>query len=61
MFEYLEEGTLPADEKRAKVMVLSKSQFVITNGVLHHLKKDKSLNLDRSSTGCSEEALSRGT
>ena len=42
IFNYLEKGVLPIDEKLAKEMVLGKSQLVITDGVLYHVE-DKSL------------------
>ena len=42
IFDYLEKGALPTEERRAKELVLGKSQFTITNGVLYHLEKDKS-------------------
>ena len=44
IFNYLEKGVLPIDEKLAKEMVLGKSQFVITDGVLYHVE-DKSLQI----------------
>ena len=45
IFDYLEEGVLPTEEKQAKELVLGKSQLVITDGVLYHLEKDKSLRI----------------
>ena len=42
IFDYLEEGILPTEERRAREMVLGKSQFAIVDGVLYHLE-DKSL------------------
>ena len=45
IFDYLEEGILPTEERRAREMVLGKSQFTIIDGVLYHLEKDKSLRI----------------
>ena len=45
IFDYLEEGILPTEERRAREMVLGKSQFAIVDGVLYHLEKDKSLRI----------------
>ena len=45
IFDYLEEGVLPTEEKQTKEFVLGKSQFVITDGVLYHSEKNKSLRI----------------
>jgi len=38
---YLHTGKLPEDDKKARELVLSKTEFEIQDGVLYHLEKDK--------------------
>ena len=40
LIKFLETGTLPADEKQARVLALTKSQFHIEGGVLYHIESD---------------------
>ena len=44
-FAYLEQGTLPSDETAAKELVLTRDQYELVDGVLHHLEKDKTLRV----------------
>ena len=37
IFEYIEEGTLPQDEKTARKIVFESEQFIIDDGTLYHL------------------------
>ncbi len=43
-FTYLEGDILPDDEAAARELALTKSQFEIVDGVLHHVEKDKTLS-----------------
>jgi len=38
-------GELPEDEKKARELVMGKSQFEIKDGVLYHIEKDKTLRV----------------
>ena len=40
-FAYLEQGVLPDNETVVRELALTKSQFQIVDGVLHHVEKDK--------------------
>ena len=42
---YLHTGKLPEDDKKARELVLSKTEFEIQDGVLYHLERDKSLRI----------------
>jgi len=42
---YLETGILPEDEKVAKALVLSQSQYCIEDGILYHVEADSTLRL----------------
>ena len=37
IFEYIEEGTLPQDEKTARKIIFESEQFIIDDGTLYHL------------------------
>ena len=43
--DYLSSGKLPEDEKKAKELVLGRSQFEVKDGVLYHVEKDKTLRV----------------
>ena len=45
MIQYLEDGTLPTEDKLSKEIVLSKSQYVLIDKVLYHVERDKGLRL----------------
>ena len=45
VMEYLESGALPSDQKRAKELVLSKQQYLLLDGVLYFVEKDKTLKV----------------
>ena len=45
MIQYLEDGTLPTEDKIAREIVLCKSQYVLIDKVLCHVERDKSLRL----------------
>ena len=45
IFEYLETNSLPEDEKQARELVLSKSQYQIVEGVLYRIEADKTLRV----------------
>ena len=45
IIDFLEKKTLPQDEKRAREIVLSQSQFQIIEGVLYHIEKDRTLRI----------------
>ena len=38
-------GQLPEDERKARELVLSKSQFEIKDGDFYHLERDKALRV----------------
>ena len=42
---YLENGTLPTEGKKARELVLAREQYVLIEGVLHYVSKDKTLRL----------------
>ena len=42
---YLENGTLPTEEKKARELVLARKQYVLIEEVLHYMSKDKTLRL----------------
>ena len=44
-FTYLESSVLPEDETTARELALTKCQFEIVDGVLHHVEKDKTLRV----------------
>jgi hypothetical protein len=52
-FTYLEGGILPDDEAAARELALTKSQFEIVDGVLHHVEKDKTLRVIPPQSSCS--------
>ena len=43
-FAYQEKGVLPENETVARELALTKSQFQVGDGVLHHVEKDKTLS-----------------
>ena len=43
--DYMLTGQLPEDERKARELVLSKTQFEIKDGVLYHLERDKTLRI----------------
>ena len=45
VIQYLEDGTLPTEDKLAREIVLCKSQYVLIDKVLYHVERDKSLRL----------------
>ena len=45
VIDYLENGTLPADHKRARELALCKSQYAVLDGVLYHVENDKTLRV----------------
>lgn len=45
MIQYLEDGTLPTEDKLAGEIIISKSQYVLIDKVLYHVERDKSLRL----------------
>ena len=42
---FIETGTLPAEEKSARSLALSQSQYVIEYGVLYHIESDSTLRI----------------
>ena len=40
LFQYIEDGVLPEDERQARRMVLERPQFVVVDGVLHYESPD---------------------
>ena len=40
---YLESGVLPADDKRAREIALTHSQYEIVDSILYHVEKDNTL------------------
>ena len=42
---YLETGVLPAEEKFAKRLALTQSQYVIEDGILYHVEADSTLRV----------------
>ena len=45
IIDYLEKGSLPEQQQKAKELALSKSQYVVVSGVLHRVEKDKTLRI----------------
>ena len=45
VIRFLEDGDLPIDEKRARELALTKSQYSILEGVLYHIEPDKTLRI----------------
>ena len=45
VIEYLEEGILPQDDTEARELTLTKSQYLMVGGVLHHVEPDKTLRV----------------
>ena len=45
ILDYLEEGLLPEDDKQARALTLSKSEYTCIDGILYHVERDKSLRL----------------
>ena len=43
IMQYLETGVLPADEKKARELALTKSQYLLQDGVLYRVEKDQTL------------------
>ena len=43
--DYLENGHLPNDERKARELVLGRSLYQVVNGILYHMEPDKSLRL----------------
>ncbi len=42
---YLETGHLPPDERRARELVLSRSQYEVLDAILYHIEQDKTLRV----------------
>ena len=40
---YLENGDLPNDERKARELVLGRLLYQVVNGILYHMEPDKSL------------------
>ena len=45
IIHYLEDGTLPENEKEARELALTKSQFELLEGILYHVESDKTLRI----------------
>ena len=45
IIQYLEKQTLPVDEKKARELVLSESQYTLLDGILYHVESDKTLRI----------------
>ena len=45
VIDYLEEGALPPDVKKARELSLTAQQYVLLDGVLHYVEKDKTLRI----------------
>ena len=45
IMDYLENGDLPKDERKARKLVLGRSLYQVVDGVLYHMEPDKSLRL----------------
>ncbi len=45
MISYLEKGELPEDPKAARELALTKSRYLVDNGVLYWVKADKTLRV----------------
>jgi len=46
IFEYIEEGILPQDEKTARKTVFESEQFIIDDGTLYHLFHPRTKRMD---------------
>ena len=46
IFEYIEEGILPQDEKTARKIVFESEQFIIDDGTLYHLFHPRTKRMD---------------
>ena len=45
VIQYLETGELPAEEKKAKEIILGKARYTLIDGILYHVGMDKSLQI----------------
>ena len=45
LIAYLEAGVLPTDHHQAQEITLIRNEFALTDKVLYHLEKDKTLRL----------------
>lgn len=45
IFAYLENGQLPQDERQARELTLTRAQYVVQNGVLFYMAKDKTFRV----------------
>ncbi len=45
IMDFVQSGTLPEEEKRARELVLAKTQYVVIDDILYHLQADKSLRV----------------
>ena len=45
IMDYLENGDLPNDERKARELVLERSLYQVVNGILYHMEPDKPLRL----------------
>ena len=45
IIHYLEDGTLPEEDKEARVLLLSQSNYTLLDGVLYHVEPDKTLRI----------------
>ena len=52
--DYMLTEQLPEDERKARELLLSKTQFQIKDGVLYHLEREKTLRVVPSSDGQKE-------
>lgn len=45
IIQYLEDGELPSDDRRARELILGKSQFTLRDGILYKVESDKTLRI----------------
>ena len=44
-FHYQEEGILPSEDQKARLLVLNKANYTVVNGILHRVAPDNSLHI----------------
>ena len=54
IIRYLEDEVLPDDDKKARELILSRSQYALLDGVLYRLEKDNSLRILVPECDCEE-------
>ena len=57
IIHYLVDGELPAENRRARQLLLSQSDFTVQDGVLYRIERDKTFPLRVTATDCTWRSM----